>query len=334
MKCTQPATQSSMAVLVRSLKLSATLLLVIAATPPTVWAESDPVLVVVERADQIRSALGFDLEILAALEVSPSNYQAIATSAVTYARTYETQLATAQSSAQQARRALVRSCGSATAFETASATLDARVDVLASGCSGLSEQLRSRLTPAQQAAHDRWLENVGLDPLLRLVSGLTEGQRAQLRTAKSRRDRALLNPRNWHRHPLRRHAKAQYEAAVEEILTASQSQELATLRRNVQANLEVACDAEDAALQVARSQVNAENEEKDAPVEQGNTMRPAIDLLRGLGRLISQSLRPWAGALVPSAASDTPVSRATDEEHRSGEAVPGPQASLVATDRP
>lgn len=266
---------------------------------------------------EVRDALGYDLLTLAALGVEPSRYDAITGAVIAHARSAGPQLTPAIRQRREAARALTQASRSFETMAAAVQALQARSESLASANETLAETLRARLSPAQQAIHDRLADNRGLDPLLALVGGLTEVQREQLKGAQIERDRILHHPRNWHRQAVREEAVQAFDKTVGSLLTPAQLQELQRLGEQLKTNGPAAVEREESADRLIHAQVKApaESPEQTAPPVEKASAPPEASPERAaasparVGRVLRVLMRGLGQTLIDLSEDGGPVSQ-------------------------
>ncbi|MCG3139039.1 MAG: hypothetical protein HJJLKODD_02916 [Phycisphaerae bacterium] len=186
----------------------------------------------VEQAMVLRAALGVgpnDLLIAAASAADDTAHQAIITKGIAFLNANHEQLTPLITAYQQASDQVVQLLSKGEPTDDAFAQMDSARDALLTAAQGLFDEVDADIPPAYQTVLTRLIESSGLDTDLRPLN-LTTPQRAALLAATRQRDTLLLDARNWYQDEVNETAKAQYETAVNAMLT----EPLRTQRTNFQ----------------------------------------------------------------------------------------------------
>jgi len=182
-----------------------------------------------EAAIELLLMLGCDHATLSAVGVSASRYQTMLSETISYIRGCNEQDIQLLGTIRQARKNRVHHFKNRNDYARNEIMIQEQLHYAEAIFPVVKEALNRYLTSDQQVMISRAARHHGLDRPLAFVD-LDEQQYAILKTLQDKRDRALLNPRNWHRYHVRRHASAWFNERVQEILTPPQADELERMK--------------------------------------------------------------------------------------------------------
>lgn len=228
----------------------------------------------------VRQSLGFDMAILAALDVLDEAHFAIAFGAIIYGRDNLPALEPLAGALHEARS----EGGKPDARERRREVVDgikAAHHALRQNAAEWKTTMEELLSPGARAALANVEDNAGLDPLLCLLS-LVDKQRELLWAATLTRNAVTRNPYKWHRTSLVLAASEDFDEAVARILSREQRDLLAYYQAQAQANLASALLAERDAYDMASRRAAA------------TRVFPVLALLNVRAGRILPALLPWA----------------------------------------
>jgi hypothetical protein len=195
------------------------------------WADEPPPIPVCRLGAELRSAMGFGPQVLAALGVDEQTHNAIAAAADTYSQQNRQTVEPLLTAIREARQNAFRQYELAGDTIATDQTLNDAVAALATAAGGTGSTLDNLLTTQQRALRAHVAANRILEAPLCLLD-LTAQQRSDLAAAQRTRDLVLRHHKDRKNLILVKAAHEAFKTSVVTILTAEQKTQYEALLAN------------------------------------------------------------------------------------------------------